>query len=98
MIASAHLDTSLYKAHPAGHHGWLTLPPGWVASTFVSHLRGNDIVLVDQGTFAIGGTSDDAPGVRVSLGSVPDRADLLTVLKALNEALELEPTRTLHYG
>ena len=97
-LAASHLKGARFRTHSDSHHGWLRLPEGWIGSTFIAHLRASNVALVDQETFAVGRVANATPSVRVSLGSVSSRAELSAVLKALNDALQLDPRRTLLYG
>ena len=97
-IATEYLHELEYRAHPAGHHGWLGLPTGWTSPTFIAHLRQNDIVIVDQDAFAVGPIQTQGAAVRIGLGSPATQETLRNVLVTIKDALQLQPSKTLVYG
>ncbi|MEK1891314.1 MAG: PLP-dependent aminotransferase family protein [Phyllobacterium sp.] len=60
-----------YRAEPAGHHLWLSLPQQWHAGEFSALAVRSGIGIVPASAFSIGPSSVEA--VRLSLGALADR-------------------------
>lgn len=80
-LAAQLLPEGHIKAQPEGHHLWLTLPPQWRRSAFVSQALQSGLSIVGSDAFA----TDEAPpdAVRLSLGILPDMASLERALRLL---------------
>jgi DNA-binding transcriptional MocR family regulator len=75
-----------------GFHLWLTLPPRWRLGDYLAAARERGVVTEGSETFAVTPAEQfgEAPGVRISLGAVPSRAQLARGLELL-AALEEKP-------
>jgi DNA-binding transcriptional MocR family regulator len=84
-LAAKALLGQVYKAHPRGHHLWLTLPSAWNRTEFAAHIQRQGLALVTSDSFSV----DNAPehAVRVALGVARSRADLVSALEVLAVAL-----------
>lgn len=91
-LAKQLLPSEGVAAHPAGHHLWLRLPPGWDQAAFVGEMRGRGIAVASGEAFAVGEAS--APAVRIALGAAADRQRLAASLAAVGEALRSPPPRS----
>ena len=79
-----------YHAHPAAHHGWITLPEPWCTGDFVSQARIRGVVLSPAEDFTVE-RSDIPHAVRVSLGPPSTREELTAGLETLRDALAAPP-------
>jgi DNA-binding transcriptional MocR family regulator len=91
-LAARALRGQHYRAHPRGHHVWLTLPPAWRRAEFAAHVQRQGLAVVTSDSFAV----DDDPehAIRIALGSARSRADLVGALDLLTVALNA-PSDTL---
>jgi len=83
-IAAEKLRRFAYRAHPAGYHGWLTLPEPWRSDAFVAQLADRGVAVTAGEAFVVGRAA--APhAVRLCLGGAVDR-------RQLNDALDIVRT------
>ena len=87
-----------YRSAASSHHGWLTLPTGWSSPAFVARVRDNEVMVVGEEVFATDQRQQVEPGVRLSLGSAPDKQRLRSVLMTLRHTLQLAPGKATRYG
>ena len=88
-IAAKLLAGADLRAHPAGHHAWLTLPEGWTADRFAAAAAASGVAVVPASAFAVGSTGPNA--VRLSLGAAADRIALVSGLKRIAALLAAPP-------
>jgi DNA-binding transcriptional MocR family regulator len=75
---------------PSCYHSWLPLPKPWRTGEFVTHLESRGVLVASSEQFAI--SREPAPaGVRVSLGTVRDRALLQKGMAIIAESLQSRP-------
>jgi len=83
-IAREMLHGFPYAAHPAGFHGWLTLPDHWTPMHFAAEARQRGVVISPAEVFAVG---EHAPrAIRICLSAARSRDELrrgLTILAQL---------------
>jgi DNA-binding transcriptional MocR family regulator len=81
-----------FAAHPCGHHLWVPLPASWSRAEFISHVERRGLAVVSSDAFS---TIPEAPhAIRVSLGAVPGRAELVRGLDIIAAALGNAPAAT----
>jgi DNA-binding transcriptional MocR family regulator len=85
-LAAKALAGHPYKAHPRGHHLWLTLPGTWNRADFAAHVQRQGLAVVTSDSFSVDGAPDHA--IRVALGAARSRADLAAALDLLAVALK----------
>jgi len=85
-LAARALSGQIYKAHPKGHHLWLTLPSAWNRVEFAAHVQRQGLAVVTSDGFSVDGASE--PAIRVALGVARNRADLVAALDVLAIALK----------
>jgi DNA-binding transcriptional MocR family regulator len=91
-IAAQALKGCRYRAHPAGYHLWLELPPPWRAETFAARALERGVAVTAADAFAVGNAA--APrAVRLCLGGAPDRERLTSALKTVRRTMEEKPSR-----
>jgi DNA-binding transcriptional MocR family regulator len=89
-LAAKALAGHTFAAHRHGHHIWLSLPADWSRAEFATHLQRHGLTVVTSDAFNTGPAA--APhAIRVSLGAVPSRADLVRGLNMLAAALNAAP-------
>ena len=74
-----------FAANRQGHHLWLPLPAGWSRADFTDHVQRRGLAVVPSDAFSVGPASPHA--IRVSLGAVPNRAELVRGLDILAASL-----------
>lgn len=84
-LAAKFLHGLKFAAQPTAHHLWLSLPPHWNRSQFLSHVSSHGLALVGEDAFAVGDSKIHA--VRVALGAARNRAELAQALQFLAAAL-----------
>ena len=84
-LAADLLPDAAITAQPDGNHLWLTLPAGWTAVAFAAAAWESGLLVVPADVFDVTGSPPEA--VRLSLGGVPDRADLERALSRLADLL-----------
>ena len=85
-LAAEVLNGHTFSAHPSGHHIWVSLPRSWTRTEFASHVHRQGLAIVTAETFSV---EDARPhAIRVSLGAVGSRYELITALKILATALQ----------
>ncbi len=92
-MARARLTGFDYAAHPRGYHGWLTLPPGWLADDFTAQARQKGVLLTAAEAFAVSRPTPHA--VRLCLGAARSRGDLNRALDIVAELLQAGPQAQL---
>jgi DNA-binding transcriptional MocR family regulator len=85
-LAARALAGHPYRAHPRGHHLWLTLPAAWNRAEFAAHVQRQGLAVVTSDSFSVDGSPEHA--IRVALGAARSRADLAAALDLLAVALE----------
>lgn len=91
-IAAQALKGCRYRAHPAGYHLWLELPPPWRAETFAARVLDRGVAVTAADAFGVGQAA--APrAVRLCLGGAPDQERLAAALKAVRRTMEEKPSR-----
>ena len=88
-LAAKALSSESYKAHPTGHHLWLSLPAAWNRAEFAAHIQKQGLAVVTSDSFSVDGTPDHA--IRVALGAARSRAELVAALDLLAVALRTPP-------
>jgi DNA-binding transcriptional MocR family regulator len=84
-LAARALAGHRFAAHRRGHHLWVPLPAGWSRAEFISHVERRGLAVVASDAFSV---IPEAPhAIRVSLGAVPTRAELVRGLDILAAAL-----------
>ncbi|WP_119460235.1 PLP-dependent aminotransferase family protein [Rhodospirillaceae bacterium SYSU D60014] len=78
-----------YAAHPAGFHGWLTLPEPWRSEEFTAQARLKGVLVTPSEAFAVSRPSPRA--VRLCLSAARTRADLERGLHLLVDLLRTAP-------
>jgi DNA-binding transcriptional MocR family regulator len=87
-LAAKALAGHTFAAHRHGHHIWLSLPERWNLAEFAGHVQRRGLTVVTSDAFSVG----PAPhAIRISLGAVPGRADLVRGLAMLAAALDASP-------
>jgi DNA-binding transcriptional MocR family regulator len=66
------------------------LPPGWSRAEFIGHVERRGLAVVASDAFSV--TPEAPHAIRVSLGAVPSRAELVRGLDILAAALGNGPT------
>ena len=85
-LAAARLRGHGYRAHPAGYHGWLTLPEAWRSDAFVTRLAARGVSVTAGEAFVVGRAA--APhAVRLCLGGAVDRRQLVDALEIVRGTL-----------
>ena len=90
-LVAALLPAEYVTTDPAAFHFWLTLPPRWSRSAFVSHMAACGLGVVASDAFAAAGPIPEA--VRVCLGGPAPRAVVRTALEFAAHALSDSPER-----
>lgn len=72
-----------YAAHPAGFHGWLTLPEHWAPAHFAAEVRQRGVVITPAEVFAVGKPVPRA--VRICVCAARDRDELRRALGIIAE-------------
>ena len=85
-IAQAKLRRWAYRAHPAGYHGWLSLPESWRGDAFVSRLASRGVAVTSGEAFVVGRTVSPH-AVRLCLGGAADRQQLTAALDVIRITL-----------
>jgi DNA-binding transcriptional MocR family regulator len=85
-LAARALSGYPFAAHPHGHHLWLPLPAGWGRAEFTEHVQRRGLAVVPSDAFSVGAAAPHA--IRVSLGAVPNRAELARGLDILAASLK----------
>ncbi|SJZ75773.1 DNA-binding transcriptional regulator, MocR family, contains an aminotransferase domain [Enhydrobacter aerosaccus] len=75
-----------YKAHPKGHHLWLTLPSLWNRMEFAAYVQRQGLAVVTSDSFSVDGVPEHA--IRIALGAARSQADLSAALDLLAVALK----------
>lgn len=88
-IAQRVLHGLEFRAHPEGHHLWLTLPDRWRRADLNMYARQSGLALVASDAFAVGPSPD---AIRVSLGVAQNRAVLEQGLGVLATLLLHSPS------
>jgi DNA-binding transcriptional MocR family regulator len=88
-LAARALAGHRFTAHRRGHHLWVPLPAGWSRAEFISHVERRGLAVVASDAFSV--TPDAPHAIRVSLGAVPGRAELVRGLDILAAALGNAP-------
>jgi DNA-binding transcriptional MocR family regulator len=88
-LAAKALAGHTFAAHRHGHHIWLSLPAAWNRAEFADHVRRRGLTVVTSDSFTTGPTAPHA--IRISLGAVPSRADLVRGLNMLSVLLNSSP-------
>jgi DNA-binding transcriptional MocR family regulator len=91
-LAARALAGYRFAAHPHGHHLWVPLPAGWSRAEFIGHVERRGLAVVASDAFSV--TPEAPHAIRVSLGAVPSRAELVRGLDILAAALGNGPTAT----
>lgn len=78
-----------YSGAGDGLHGWLTLPSYWTAAQLARAAERDGIAVTPAAAFATGSTAPNA--IRISLGSIKDRARLQAALQRLSQLLAQRP-------
>jgi DNA-binding transcriptional MocR family regulator len=94
-LAATLLPRDLCAAHPEGLHIWLRLPSPWRRQDFVNYVRTQGLALVPSDAFTAGPDGFVPNAVRVALGVSPDHGRLRDALKALGQALKIQPPSAL---
>ena len=90
-LVAAILPKELVTTDPAAFHLWMTLPPRWARSAFVSHMASSGLGVVASDAF---GTQDSLPeAVRICLGGPAPRSQVQTALQFVAHALAESPAR-----
>ncbi len=84
-LAARALSGYAFMAHRHGHHVWLSLPPNWNRAEFAAHVQRRGLTVVTSDAFNTGPTAPHA--IRISLGAVPSRAELVRGLNMLSASL-----------
>jgi DNA-binding transcriptional MocR family regulator len=84
-LAAKALAGHRFAAHRRGHHLWVPLPAGWSRAEFISHVERRGLAVVASDAFSV--TQEAPHAIRVSLGAVPSRAELVRGLDILAAAL-----------
>jgi DNA-binding transcriptional MocR family regulator len=90
-LAATLLPRELCAAHPEGLHIWLRLPTPWQRQDFVNYVRTQGLALVPSDAFTASSGGIVPNAVRVALGVSPDHGRLRDALKALSQALSMQP-------
>jgi DNA-binding transcriptional MocR family regulator len=90
QLAASILPADCLRAHPAGHHAWLTLPNGWSGTQFAEYARRAGLAVVPGEVF------ESVPGatprqVRIALGTAESAASLEAALRLAADALGQVP-------
>ena len=85
-LAAKALSGHRYRAHPKGHHLWLSLPDSWTRAEFAAHIRRQGLAVVTSDAFAVDGHPEHA--IRIALGAARTRADLVNAMEVLSVALK----------
>lgn len=80
-LAADLLPRDAYAADPEGFHVWLRLPEPWSSRDFAARLRLSGVAAVPGDAFAPGGSA--IPAVRLGLGALAPREDIVFGLKAV---------------
>jgi DNA-binding transcriptional MocR family regulator len=91
-LAARALAGHRFAAHRHGHHLWVPLPSGWSRAEFIGHVERRGLAVVASDAFCV--TPEVPHAIRVSLGAVPSRADLVRGLDILAAALGNAPVTT----
>jgi DNA-binding transcriptional MocR family regulator len=88
-LAARALAGHRFAAHRRGHHLWVPLPAGWSRAAFIGHVERRGLAVVASDAFSV--TQEAPHAIRVSLGAVPSRAELVRGLDILAAALGNAP-------
>jgi DNA-binding transcriptional MocR family regulator len=88
-LAARALAGHRFAAHRRGHHLWVPLPAGWSRAEFIGHVERRGLAVVASDAFSV--TPQAPHAIRVSLGAVPSRAELVRGLDILAAALGNTP-------
>jgi DNA-binding transcriptional MocR family regulator len=88
-LAAKALAGHRFAAHRRGHHLWVPLPAGWSRAEFIGHVERRGLAVVASDAFSV--TREAPHAIRVSLGAVPSRAELVRGLDILAAALGNAP-------
>jgi DNA-binding transcriptional MocR family regulator len=88
-LAAKALAGQAYVAHRNGHHLWLPLPLSWSRVEFAGYVQRRGLIVITSDAFSVGG--EPVHAIRVSLGAVPSRADLVRGLTILAASLNSSP-------
>jgi DNA-binding transcriptional MocR family regulator len=89
QLAARALAGHRFSAHRSGHHLWVPLPAGWSRAEFIGHVERRGLAVVASDAFSV--TPEAPHAIRVSLGAVPSRAELVRGLDILAAALGNAP-------
>lgn len=89
LVAAQILPAELVKAHPDGHHLWLTLPATLSRVELDAHLRQLGLAVVPSDAFVVDGPPPSA--IRISLGAARDRNELRRALRFVADAITRMP-------
>ncbi|MDB5513108.1 MAG: PLP-dependent aminotransferase family protein [Enterovirga sp.] len=93
-LAAKALRGFAYRAHPEGHHLWLSLPQPWHQADVARHAGGSGLAVVPGAAFAC----DAAPeAIRISLGAAETREALRRGLDVLSALLSQTPGTVASY-
>ena len=84
-LAARALTGHPFAANRQGHHLWLPLPARWSRADFTDHVQRRGLAVVPSDAFSVGPNTPHA--IRVSLGAVPNRAELVRGLDILAASL-----------
>jgi DNA-binding transcriptional MocR family regulator len=89
-LAARVLAGQPFKAHPRGHHLWLSLPAAWNRAEFANHVQRQGLAVVTSDSFSVDGVPEHA--IRVALGAARNRAELAAALDLLVVAVRSPPS------
>ncbi|MEW6438507.1 MAG: PLP-dependent aminotransferase family protein [Pseudomonadota bacterium] len=89
QIARDILPGGRFKSDPLSFNIWLTLPPAWTRSAFVSHMRSSGIGVVASDAFTVSGIPQEA--LRICLCGPISRASLAEALGYIAHSLTVTP-------
>jgi DNA-binding transcriptional MocR family regulator len=88
-LAAKALAGHAFAAHRYGHHVWLSLPARWGRAEFAAHVQSRGLTVVTGDVFNVG--PEEPHAIRISLGAVPSRAELVRGLGMISAALNAAP-------
>lgn len=94
-LAARLLPPGLVRADPDGFHLWLSLPEGWTRGAFASQGRAAGLGVVGSDAFCAAGPAPEA--VRLCLGGIATRAEIVRSLEILAHALARSPAMASAY-
>lgn len=90
-IVARALPTGSYDSAPEAFHLWLRLPAVWGRREFAAAMAVNGIAVVMSDSFAVSTDGSAPEAVRVCIGGIADRYQIVHAVGIIAEALRHPP-------